>query len=87
MRDLSLRESIFEESQFALFFDDPSYDKSIIGVNNKGVVIYDYEKMINELSEDNAMSFDDAKDFIDYNTVNAYNGDYTPIIVFPVTWE
>ena len=36
----------------SLFYDAPSFDASIIGVNESGKVVYDYNKMIDEYIDD-----------------------------------
>ena len=48
--------------------------------------MYDYEKMINELAEEDGISYEEAQEFIDYNTmrslpINYQDGQYAPIII------
>lgn len=47
--NLQLREFLPEDS---LVFDNASYDNSIVGVTADNRVVYDYNKMIVELMED-----------------------------------
>lgn len=67
----------------SLVFDNPAYDKSIIGQTFDGKVIYDIEKMADELATDAKISYEDAIDFIDYNAIRSlpYAGDKAPVIV------
>ena len=67
----------------AIILDNSAFDNSIIGVTLDGRLIYDYDKMIEELIEDDGMSFDEAMEWIDYNTIRAlpYAGSGSPIII------
>ena len=67
----------------AIILDNSAFDNSIIGVTLDGRLIYDYDKMIEELIEDDCMSFDEAMEWIDYNTIRAlpYAGSGAPIII------
>ena len=74
--ELGLEESIV--------FENPDYDSAIIGYDeNSGRVIYDYELMIEDLMDTDDMTYEDAMEFVDYNTVRAcpYMGDRAPIIM------
>lgn len=65
-------------------FENPSYDSAIVGYDeNSGRVIYDYDKMVSHLMNEDSMTQEDAIEFIDYNTVRAcqYLGDNSPIIL------
>lgn len=67
-------------------FDNPSYVTAAIGTDeNSGRVIYDYEKMVEFLMETDGMTYEDAAEFIDYNTIRAipYMGTFAPIILYP----
>lgn len=67
----------------AIILDNSAFDNSIIGVTLDGRLIYDYDKMIEEIIEDDGMSFDEAMEWIDYNTIRAlpYAGIGAPIII------
>lgn len=67
-------------------FDNPSYVTAAIGTEEiSGRVIYDYEKMVEFLMETDGMTYEDAAEFIDYNTIRAipYMGTSAPIILYP----
>lgn len=79
-RDL-LCELGLEES---VVFENPDYEDAIIGWDeNSGRIIYDYEKMVECLMNEDGMEYDEAAEFIDYNTVRAcpYMGERAPIIL------
>lgn len=80
-RDKILVELGLENS---IVFENPDYDSAIIGYDeNSGRIIYDYDKMVQHLIEHDKMTYDDAVDFINYNTVRAcpYAGEQAPIIL------
>ena len=81
--DLELRAEIPED---AIVFDNMSYDGSIVGVTTDGRVVYDYDKMIEELMVDEGWSYEEAAEWIDYNTIRSipYAGENAPIIMYSV---
>lgn len=78
-----LRDGLPED---AIVFDNMSYDGSIVGVTTDGRVVYDYDKMVEELMEDEQCSYEEAADWIDYNTIRMlpYTGENGPIIMFSI---
>lgn len=87
MVDKELRKALHtygeENEQELKIFDEPAYDKSIIGFSSTGVIVYDYEKMIEEFMEDNNCTYEEAMDFVNYNTMRAlpYFGEGKPIVI------
>ena len=84
MVDKKLRDTIATYSEEALLFDDPSFDNSIMGIDTNGRVIYSFSDMIEELMEDDEISYDEAIEFIEYNTIRslAYQSEgLAPIIL------
>ena len=71
MKNIELREYIESLNPSAVLFDNPSFDNSIIGISTSGNIVYDLELMIEELANDDNITYDDAADFISYNTVRA----------------
>ena len=65
-------------------FENPDYDSAIIGVSHDDRVIYDYDKMIQYLMDEEHMDIEDAADFISYNTIRAlgYIGPDAPIVMY-----
>lgn len=81
--NLQLRAELPED---AIVFDNMSYDGSIVGVTTDGRVVYDYDKMVEELMEDEECSYEEATEWIDYNTIRAlpYAGENGPIIMYSI---
>ena len=61
-----------------------SYDNSIVGVTTDGRVVYDFDKMVEELMQDEEWSYEEAVEWIDYNTIRSlpYAGPGAPIIMY-----
>ena len=79
-RDL-LNELGLEES---IVFENPDYDSAIIGYDaNDNRVIYDFERMAEHLMNVDGMTYEDAIEFIEYNTLRAipYAGSNPPIVL------
>ena len=81
--NLEIRSELPEE---AIVFDNMSYDNSIVGVTTDGRVVYDYDKMIEELMQDEEWSYEDAVEWIEYNTVRGlpYGCPGAPIIMYSI---
>ena len=84
----SLDDYCLERDFSTILFENPAFDKSIVGITDDGRLVYDYEKMIDELAEDDEISHEEAQEFIDYNTMRALpyigpqeNRQYVPIIL------
>lgn len=60
------------------------FDKAIIGIDfnyTPPKLIYDKQKMIEIMMEDEECTLDDAIDYLEYNTWCAYVGEGTPIYI------
>lgn len=66
-RDL-LVELGYEDS---IVFENPDYDNAIIGTDDNSRVVYDYDKMVECLMEEDRMDYEEAVEFIEYNTIRA----------------
>jgi hypothetical protein len=58
------------------------YDGAVMGISTDGRLVYSVETMIEILMRDGDMSVDDATEWLEYNTFNAYVGEMTPIWVY-----
>ena len=69
-----------------MIFENPDYDSAIIGITENNQVVYDYEKMIEHLMQEDDMDYEEAVDFISYNTIRSlpYAGDGAPIIMYSI---
>lgn len=67
----------------SMVFDCPDYDDAIVGVTTDDRVVYSYDLMVKQLMKEMNCSYEDAVEWIEYNTVRAldYMGDDAPIIV------
>lgn len=67
-----------------LLFAD-GFDKAIIGVSlgREQKVVYDYDACITILMKD--MSYEEAVEFFDYNTLDSYVGERTPVFIKRMT--
>lgn len=74
-----------EESE-TMFFRDPDFSTAIVGVDCNNRVVYDYEKMLDYLVVYENMTYEDAADFISYDTLRAlaYWSGNKPVVMFPL---
>ena len=74
-----------EESE-TMLFRDPDFSSAIVGVDHYNRVVYDYEKMIDYLVETEDMTYEDAADYVCYNTLRAldYMSGNKPVVMFPL---
>ena len=72
-----------EVEESSVLLDNPSFDKSIVGITDDYRIVYDYDKMVDELSKDDHIDPMEAEDFISYDTMRAigYMEDPKPIIL------
>lgn len=82
MIDLNLDE-IYKAWEDVTIFTEPSYATALIGVSTDNRAVYDFNKMVEWLQIEDGMSYDEAVDFIGYNTLRAlpYEGERAPIVV------
>lgn len=78
--NLEIREQLPPDS---IVFDNCSYDNAIIGATFDGRAIYDFDLMVEELMNDDGCSYEEAVEWIEYNTIRAlpYAGSKAPVIV------
>lgn len=70
-------ENLFPEALFA-----DGFDKAIMGWEASScVVVYDYLKCMNILMERDGMAKQEAHEYMEFNVINAYVGDFTPSFV------
>ena len=85
MSDHDMRDQIeclySEEFPKMLFMD--GLDSAIIGValvNGNPLVTYSTEKILDNLV-DRGMGFDEAREFMMFNILGAYMGEFTPLVI------
>jgi hypothetical protein len=75
-------EEIIEMFPDEEFLKADGFDDAIIGVEpNSMRLVYNRDKMIGILIEDEEMEEIDAIEYLEYNTWNAYVGEKTPIFI------
>lgn len=74
---------IEDEETSVVLFDSPDYDDAFVGLTMDDRAVYDYDKMIESLIKNDKMTYEEAAEFIDYNTVRSlpYIGDRGPVII------
>jgi NAD+ synthase len=68
----------------SIVFENPDYDSAIIGYDaNDSRIIYDYETMAEHLMDVDGMTYEEAIEFIEYNTLRSipYAGKDAPIVL------
>ena len=76
----------YADTDDVLFAD--GFDEAIIGFSpNDWRVVYSRELCIEILMKDDDIPEEEAVDFLEYNTFNAYVGDKTPIWVDTFDWS
>lgn len=78
-----------EEEETPLILDGATYDNSIIGMSHDGRLVYSYSSMIREFQEENECSYEESREWVDYNTIRAlpYAKGKAPIIIFDLVSE
>lgn len=68
------------------YLTDYSYDDALIGVTNNNRAVYDFDKMVEWLVEKEKLTYEEAIEWIEYNTIRAlpYFGENAPIIMYPL---
>lgn len=66
------------------------HDNAIIGpsfiwrdLSHVSVLVYDAEKIRDNLMQHDGMSAQEAREYIEYNIEGAYMGPHTPVLVWP----
>lgn len=73
----------------AIVFQTPDFASAFIGTSDDGRTIYSYTLMVESLMLEDDMSYDEAIEFIDFNTIRAlpYMGEKSPIIMYDIDDE
>lgn len=79
--------SLLEELGYedVIVFDDYG-EETLIGVDSNNRAVYDYDKMVEWTMRNFDCTYEDAMDWIDYNTIRSmpYVGKGAPIVVYPI---
>ena len=73
-------DNIVEKYPEEMFLKADGFDQAIIGVETKTMrLIYSISECIRLLVVRDGMSLEEALEYLDYNVINAFVGDQTPI--------
>ncbi len=78
-----------DQDIYVKVLSSPSYKNSIVGISYDNRVIYDYDLMVEDLMQEEDLGYEDALEFLEYNTLRAlpYMGDGAPIILDVKRWD
>lgn len=81
------RERISEINPEAILWD--GLDDAIIGITQDGRVVYDIVMMYKVVWRDNKKHItpDEAREWVDYNILSSYVGEFTPIHIWSINEE
>ena len=77
MEVVDIRSQIIEHNPEAILWD--GLDSCIVGMSTDGRAIYSLDSLVEHFQVYEEMSEEDAVEYVDYNIVGAYVGEYTPI--------
>ena len=80
-----LKTSLIEHGyKETVFFTNPDFVDAILGISDDGRVVYSYSRMVESLMLGERMSYEEAAEFLDNNTIRSipYMGKHRPIIVY-----
>lgn len=82
----NIREQLPEDT---IVFDNYAYDNSIIGITTEDNAVYDFDLMVEELIKDEGFSYEDAVEWLEYNTLRVlpYCSEPRPIIMYKIERE
>jgi hypothetical protein len=76
------------EAQPTLFAD--GFEEALLGIGihfSKHVAIYSYSRCISILMDRDGMTEEEADEYMDFNVLGAYVGEYTPIFLMDGYYE
>jgi hypothetical protein len=77
------RAGIADENESALLLD--GFDEAFVGIayrcGQPALAVYDYDRCLAVLLRDDELSFEQAVEHLEYNTLGAWMGEHTPAIV------
>jgi hypothetical protein len=77
---MSIIERIISDNPNAILWDD--LNDAVIGISDNLCAVYDIDKIIDCLQKNNDWNEEDAYEWLGYNILNAYVGEFTPIHIY-----
>lgn len=67
-----------------LLFSNYDYDGALIGITTNNQAVYDFNKMVECLMSKEGFTYEDAVEWIEYNTIRSlpYFGPQAPIVMY-----
>ena len=84
MEVVDIRSQIIEHNPEAILWD--GLDSCIVGMSTDGRAIYSLDSLVEHFQVYEEMNEEDAVEYVDYNIVGAYVGEYTPIDMHTLTF-
>lgn len=83
MKHEELQEYLKKEYGGYALFEPEHYDEGIIGITENGNVVYSYGLLAETLMLHDDMSYEDAIEWLDYNTIRTipYMGEFKPVML------
>ena len=76
----TIRQKIVELNPDAVLWDD--LDNSIIGMSDDERVVYSIQRMNKQLQTLHSWTYEEAEDWIGFNIISAYVGEFTPVHIY-----
>ena len=83
---MRLKGSAAGNNNTIVFFSDYSFDEALVGITEDNRAVYEYDKMIRFLIENEGFTSDEATEWIECNTIPSlsYLGPGAPIIMHSI---
>lgn len=73
------------QEEKVILYRNPDFSTAIVGMSDDYRVVYDYEKMIDYLMNEEDFDYEEAVEWIDYNTLRTYSSEgQMPIVMYPI---
>jgi len=81
-----LKEYLKETYGGYAMFEPEEYDEGIIGITENGNLVYSYDGLAEALILHDGMTYEEAMEWIDYNTIRTipYMGEFKPVVVIEI---
>lgn len=67
----------------SLVFENPNFDRAFIGLTHDGRVAYSFSKMIKQLAEDAQITEEQAREYIEFNTMRSLSHfPNSPVVIY-----
>jgi hypothetical protein len=78
---MNKRQMIMDINPDAHLWDD--LDNCLMGITEEGCAVYDIHEMEKELMKQNDWDWETAAEWVEFNILQAYIGEFTPVHMWP----